>query len=127
MTTEADMITGWYGKIIPENEEQRKFMLGTGQLFELHSIDRVIDDDQVLKEIRTKFPADKMYSDTLLSNSDMFKKPNPSSELQENTRVTIKLAYILYPREKYKIERERRRRRESSKLHPKRDDLKKQK
>lgn len=117
MITDEQMISGWYGNIAPGNDDQRRFMLDTGHLFEMHSVEKVITDENVLKEIRTKYPASKLFSDKFLGNTELLKKfrahlsgmglePQPEANLATNARVSIKLAHIIYPTPEFKSEQE---------------------
>lgn len=114
MAQETEMITGWYGNLQYQNEEQRQFMLATGTLFEQHSIENSIDDDKLLNEIRNKFPLDKLFTRTYLENNEVMKKfrqlitgtgleANPP--LPDNTFTPIKIAHIIYPGDEFQSER----------------------
>ena len=74
MTTDENMIKGWYGDIVPVNEDQRKFMLDTAHLFELHSIEKIITEDNTLKEIQSKYPARKLFNEKFLGTIELQKK-----------------------------------------------------
>lgn len=117
MTSDETMIKGWYGDIIALNEDQRKFMLDTAHLFEMQSIEKIITEDNALKEIQTKYPARKLFVDKFLENVELQKKfrthltgmgiePDPAAKLATNTRTAIKLAYMIYPGEQLKSELE---------------------
>ena len=108
MITDDQMIEGWYGSIKPQNEEQEKFMLDTGHLFEMHSVEKIITDENVISEIRAKYPPSRLFDDNILTNNEMLKKfrahisgmgiePDPNENLPLNTRVPIKIAHVIYP------------------------------
>lgn len=116
MTSDEEMIKGWYGDIKYENEQQRLLMLDTGHLFEVYR-DDAITAENVLKEIQNKFPSHVLFSDETLSNKELFFKfrehltgmelePDHSSEVNNRTRVQIKVAYIVYPRTVFKNQRD---------------------
>ena len=111
MTTDEALIRGWYGDSSLTNAEQRNFMLDKGHLFEMQSIEKIINEDNARKEIQSKYPSKKFFTDKFLGNVGLLKKfrthptamgiePDPASKLATNTRTTYKLAYILYPGER---------------------------
>lgn len=116
MITDDEMIAGWYGNIRPANEEQRKFMLETGHLFEMHSVEKLITKENVLKEIRLKYPPERLFSENFLSNSKMLQKfrthltgmgiePHLNSNLAQNASVPIKIAHLIFPRNDFESHR----------------------
>ena len=100
-------IMHWYGNIPYDNEDQRIFMLDTGSFFEMFRSEEAITSDNILNEIKTRYPPLKMFSPTILSNNEVVKKFRdhliemglqhpPSSIVNVSSRISIKVAHMLY-------------------------------
>lgn len=74
MITDEQMIAGWYGDLRPKNEEKRMFMLDTGHVFEMHSVEKVITEENVLNKIRVKYTPENVFIKTFFSNYDLLKQ-----------------------------------------------------
>lgn len=116
MISDEQMIAGWYGEIKHENDDQRRLMLDTGHLFEMHSVENIITTENVVKEIRSKYPPVKLFTKTFLTNTELLKKlrthltgmgiePDPDENIATNARVSIKLAHLIYRGDDFKLER----------------------
>ena len=100
-------IMHWYGNIPYDNEDQRIFMLDTGSFFEMFRSEEAITSDNILNEIKTRYAPLKMFSPTILSNNEVVKKFRdhliemglqhpPSSIVNVSSRISIKVAHMLY-------------------------------
>ena len=115
MTSDEDMIKGWYGEIAFENDQQKRFMLDTGHLFEMFR-ENIVSAQDAANEIRKKYPPHILYSNDFLSNKALFSKlrehltgmglkPDPSNEVNNSTRIHIKVAYMVFPGKPFEKER----------------------
>ena len=111
---EQDMITGWYGNVTIENNEQHKIALDTANLFELHRTQEHVTEANIINEMRQHYPPRKLFTNKIITNKDLLGKMlkhfiglgfTVPSELRQNERTQIKLAHSLYPGEKFRSER----------------------
>ncbi|MEM1283155.1 MAG: hypothetical protein AAGG81_06335, partial [Chlamydiota bacterium] len=92
-------------------------MLDTANFFELHTSSNVDLKDQIMKDIRARYPSQKLFSQEMVINKDLFIKfrehingmgieVDPSENIPHNARVHIKVAYIVFPGVQFKEARE---------------------
>lgn len=113
---EDSFIKKWYDTI-PENDEQRKFLLDTAHIFEHYVTTEQATKEHVLNTIRSKYTPSEIFNPNIMCNNALIKKfrhqlagcgilPNPSTVLRESDRIILKIAYMIYPGENFRKERE---------------------
>lgn len=56
----TEVIRHWYGDIQYSNQLQKEFMFDTATFFELHTSSEVDLKEQILNDIRTRYPPSKL-------------------------------------------------------------------
>lgn len=102
-----EMIKIWYGDTQHRNDTQKELMLDTASFFEMHTSSNVHLKDQIMNDIRARHPTQKLFSQEMLIEKDLFIKfrehingmgieSGPSENIPHNVRVHIKVAFLYF-------------------------------